>query len=272
MRTTAQIITSTTALTSGDHRQALVGHALTFLLQTSGASLALFYTVDRRRLKFADEVIVGHARPGATANLEASLVRYRSHYHALDPFAPRRFGAGRATPVDSASMPEAGHLARSPYFTEYLYQLGMAGQTTLLLRCDGRITAGIDLLRPDDAMLESSQLAVLRVGQAMLEHAYAFALSAAPPPAGNRLATATPLTPREAEVVRLVAGGASNGEVAVALTIGEATVKTHLGHAFEKLGVRSRAQLISLLASERHVPLRVREPHTLGGDSRLPIA
>lgn len=261
MRTSAQIITSTTALTSGDRRQALVGHALAFLLQASGASLALFYTVDRRGLKFTDEVIVGQGRPGAAADVEASLARYRTRYHALDPFAPRRFGADQTGPIDSAALPEAAHLARSPYFSEYLDRLGMAGQTTLLLRCDGRIEAGIDLLRPDDRPLAGSRLAVLRVAHAMLEQAYAIALSAAPP-AGNRLATAIPLTPREAEVVRLVAGGASNEEVALALTIGKTTVKTHLTHAFEKLEVRNRAQLISLLASERHAPLRVSEPPT----------
>jgi DNA-binding CsgD family transcriptional regulator len=271
MRTEARTISCAEALTSGDHRQAMVGYALAFLLQASGASLALFYTVDRRLLKFTDEVIVGHAQPGGAVGLEASLVRYRSRYHALDPFAPRRFGATRITSVDSAAMPEAGPLARSPYFTEYLPLLGMAGQTTLLLRHDGRITAGIDLLRPHNTGVAGDRLALLRKCQAMLEHAYGCALRAAPP-GGARLATAVPLTPREAEVVRLVAGGASNGEVAVALTISEATVKTHLAHAFEKLAVRSRAQLISLLASERHTPLRVREPHPLGGDSPLPVA
>jgi len=46
----------------------------------------------------------------------------------------------------------------------------------------------------------------------------------------------------------LVARGASNGEVARALTISESTVKTHLLHIYEKLNVRSRTQLAAVLS------------------------
>ncbi|MBS1676356.1 MAG: helix-turn-helix transcriptional regulator [Actinobacteria bacterium] len=240
----------------------MVAHALALLLEASGAALGLFYTIDRRMRKFTDEVIVGHMGTGAAANLEASLLRYRARYHALDPFAPRRVGAGRAALVDSSSIFDSRSMARLPYFTEYLRQLGMAGQTTLLLRHDGRARAGIDLLRPHDEAPASRQLALLRASHAMLECAYGAALRAAPPESGNRLACAIPLTPREAQVVRLVAGGASNDEVAGALMISKATVKTHLAHSFDKLGVRSRVDLISLLVSERDTALVVAEPTT----------
>jgi NarL family two-component system response regulator LiaR len=50
------------------------------------------------------------------------------------------------------------------------------------------------------------------------------------------------LTPREMEVLRLVALGLSNRDIASQLTIGEETVKTHVGHVFGKLGVENRAQ------------------------------
>jgi DNA-binding NarL/FixJ family response regulator len=52
------------------------------------------------------------------------------------------------------------------------------------------------------------------------------------------------LTARELDVLRLVAQGASNGEIAVALGIGDVTVKTHIGHIFTKLAVRDRAGAI----------------------------
>lgn len=58
------------------------------------------------------------------------------------------------------------------------------------------------------------------------------------------------LTPRELDVARLVAGGASNKRVAAELGIAESTVKLHLHRAFEKMGVRNRTQL-SLAARER---------------------
>jgi two-component system nitrate/nitrite response regulator NarL len=53
------------------------------------------------------------------------------------------------------------------------------------------------------------------------------------------------LTPREIEVVKLVVRGLRNQAVAEALVVSEGTVKTHLHSVFEKLGVRSRAELIA---------------------------
>ncbi|MDL5351414.1 response regulator transcription factor [Microbacterium sp. zg-YB36] len=58
------------------------------------------------------------------------------------------------------------------------------------------------------------------------------------------------LTPRETAVLRLVATGHSNKQVAVALGIGESTVKTHLLRVFEKLGVADRTRAVTL-AMER---------------------
>ncbi|SHN46954.1 response regulator [Cryptosporangium aurantiacum] len=52
------------------------------------------------------------------------------------------------------------------------------------------------------------------------------------------------LSKRELEVLRLVAGGATNREAARTLFISETTVKTHLLHLFDKLGVRDRAAAV----------------------------
>ena len=54
------------------------------------------------------------------------------------------------------------------------------------------------------------------------------------------------LTPRETDVVTLVARGASNGEIATRLVLSPATVKTHVSRIMTKLGVRDRAQLVVL--------------------------
>ena len=60
-------------------------------------------------------------------------------------------------------------------------------------------------------------------------------------------ATSAPpsLSPRELEVLRLVADGRSNPEIARTLFIGEATVKTHLLHVFEKLEVNDRTRAVT---------------------------
>ena len=65
-----------------------------------------------------------------------------------------------------------------------------------------------------------------------------------------------PLTARELQVLRLIAKGATNREVATRLHVSEATVKTHLVHAFGKLGVSDRTAAVAV-ALERGL---------LGGD------
>jgi len=67
------------------------------------------------------------------------------------------------------------------------------------------------------------------------------------PAAAAKLAervTQVQLTPRELAVLRHMADGRSNKEIASALGISERTVKTHLGHLFDKLGVTSRTEAV----------------------------
>ena len=74
--------------------------------------------------------------------------------------------------------------------------------------------------------------------------------SALSPVVADRLMTRvrtprTSLTPRELEVLKLVAAGSSNREIGVELMLSEATVKSHLVHIYDKLGVRSRTSAVA---------------------------
>ena len=52
------------------------------------------------------------------------------------------------------------------------------------------------------------------------------------------------LTPREVEVLQLIAAGLTNGEIAERLVVSAATVKSHVNHIFAKIGARDRAQAV----------------------------
>ena len=104
-----------------------------------------------------------------------------------------------------------------------------AGASGYLLKAApaAEILAGVRAVAAGQAVLAPSIVAQL-VSRARTE--------AVPRPA---------LTPREGEVLALVAAGLSNPDIAARLFIGEATVKTHLLHVFEKLEVRDRTRAVT---------------------------
>ncbi|QDQ15358.1 response regulator transcription factor [Streptomyces spectabilis] len=79
-------------------------------------------------------------------------------------------------------------------------------------------------------------------GVAQLDPVVARRLAAAPPPPGPRAEPAGSPTAREIEILRLVAAGATNREIAAQLYLSEGTVKNHIARILTRLGLRGRAQ------------------------------
>ena len=118
----------------------------------------------------------------------------------------------------------------------------------------GALRAGARGYLTKDAGAEEIRAAVEAVarGDAALDpavqHHVVAALSGASPagaaPAADEPELPDELTPREAEVLSLIAAGLTNAEIAERLVVSAATVKSHVNHIFAKAGVRDRAQAV----------------------------
>jgi DNA-binding NarL/FixJ family response regulator len=115
---------------------------------------------------------------------------------------------------------------------QYVYTALTAGASGFLLKdvSPEHLIAAVRLVRRGDALLAPS------ITRRLVER---FA-----PRAGHRGLSV--LTPRELEVLGLIARGLSNAELAAALTLSEATVKTHVARILGKLGLRDRVQAVVL--------------------------
>ena len=95
--------------------------------------------------------------------------------------------------------------------------------------------------------IERALRAVMR-GEAAIDPAvqhHVVAAVAGSAPAAPEESLPDGLTPREAEVMSLIAAGLTNAEIADRLVITEATVKSHVNHLFGKTGARDRAQAVA---------------------------
>ena len=176
----------------------------------------------------ADIDVVGEAVDGLDAVRLAAEVQ--PDLVLMDLRMPTLDGAEATARIISA-RPAAKVLVLTTYETdEHILGAIEAGASGYLLKAapEAEILAGVRSVVAGETVLAPSIAAKLvsRVRQD--------ATSAAPS-----------LSPRELEVLRLVAEGRSNPEIARKLFIGEATVKTHLLHVFEKLGVNDRTRAVT---------------------------
>ncbi len=121
---------------------------------------------------------------------------------------------------------------------QYVYAALAAGASGFLLKdvSPEHLVAAVQLVRTGDALLAPS------ITRRLVERFAPLPAMLAGAPARDLSA----LTPRELEVLGLVARGMSNAELAAALTLSEATVKTHVARILTKLGLRDRVQAVVL--------------------------
>ncbi len=173
--------------------------------------------------------VVGEAADGA--DVVPAAVRLRPDVVLMDVRMPAVDGI-QASRLLLARMAEPPRVLVVTTFEndEYVYEALRAGASGFLLK-RSRPQHIVDAVR------------VVARGDSLLFPAAVRRLAAAYGPAPERL-PGVRLTEREGEVLRLMADGLSNAEIAADLVLGLETVKTHVGNVLTKLGVRDRTQAV----------------------------
>ena len=183
--------------------------------------------------------VAGEASDGAEAVAEAR--RLRPDVVLMDIRMPNIDGL-QATRQILQHLPDTRVIMLTTFdLDRYVYDALAAGASGFLLKdvTPAHLAAAVRLVGTGDALLAPS------ITRRLVEK---FASSDrgphTPSPAIHR--DLTGLTPRELEVLTLMGRGLSNTELASALTLSEATVKTHVARIFAKLTLRDRAQAVVL--------------------------
>jgi DNA-binding NarL/FixJ family response regulator len=188
-----------------------------------------------RMILTADGIdVVGEATNGAEA--VDAVRRTRPDVVLMDIRMPEVDGleATRRILADAGTEPRVIMLTTFD-LDHYVYAALTAGASGFLLKdvTPEHLVAAVRMVRSGDALLAPA------ITRRLVER---FARGDSAPATAHRdLAT---LTPRELEVLRLLAHGLSNAELAARLHLAEATVKTHVARILAKLGLRDRVQAV----------------------------
>lgn len=215
------------------------------------AAMVLLRSADREDFDANDVEFLAAINEPLTRALRRLLLLAEIHAHA-DPGAPALILLERANQTDALQVRHASAGAR-----HWIDQIDDSTAGTLPYAL---YSLAMNATRDGHAVTRIRT----RAGRWLTAHAEATTPSAdeislilqpsRPHEIAQVLTGAYGLTAREAEVARLVAAGCGNEEIARLLFVSRYTVEDHLKKCFDKLGVRSRSELVSRLFFDQYVP------------------
>jgi DNA-binding NarL/FixJ family response regulator len=203
----------------------------------------------RMILESVDDItVVGEAATGLEALSAAASLR--PNVICMDVQMPDLDGIEATRRLTAMSDVDAAIVIITTFDRDdYLFSALDAGASGFLLKNAGpeELISGVRVAAAGDALLapEVTRRVIERFAAAS-----ARPLVPQAPETTDPDAPTTPLTGREADVLRLVAQARSNAEIAAELFIGEATVKTHVSNLLQKLGARDR--VAAVVYAHRH--------------------
>jgi DNA-binding NarL/FixJ family response regulator len=183
----------------------------------------------------ADIEVVGEAGDGRQT-IEA-VIKHRPDVVLMDIRMPNLDGIEATRQIaHSHARPPRILILTTFDLDEYVYEALRAGASGFLLK-DARAD---ELLHAVRVIAAGDALLALAITRKLIED-----FARRPPPSAQPPAMAE-LTPRELEVLELIAHGHSNSDIARDLIVSDATVKTHVARIFSKLDLHDRAQAVVL--------------------------
>ncbi|HLZ70629.1 MAG TPA: response regulator transcription factor [Dehalococcoidia bacterium] len=197
----------------------------------------------RTYLELSDEIeVVGEARNGREAVDRARQLK--PDVMLMDLLMPEMDGIAATRGVKEVS-PETNVIVLTSFTDdEHIMPALRAGATGYLLKD----VSATDLVRAIEGANKGQAQLHPEVARKLMEQVSQPAARQEPPGAA--------LTPRELEVLRLIASGMSNKEIARELVLNERTVKGHVSNILSKLGLADRTQAALYAVRERIVPMR----------------
>ena len=214
-----------------------VEKSIEMLLSISHANSAAFYHIDKNC----------QTTEFTLYNISSAIHDdYVSRFADKDPLNPKLHASNNSYVLSYREVVDQQAYG-STFLEDFLNHHGLGDAAEMFFRKSGAIFAGISLFRGESATFSEGDFGLLKRVHPFLEYTLQNIFLPHRELERTRLSEDYSLTAREMDIVDLIRSGASNKHIVKILSISIGTVKAHLVHIFEKVKVKNRTELISVL-------------------------